>query len=66
MRIGTCHFVSLQDAVRYYARQGIDAGGVKAKLAAGEIHIGPPPLKDGQRHQILLSEMRYHIVDGAD
>lgn len=66
MRTGTNHFVSLRDAVRYYERQGIGAAGVRAKLDAGEIHIGAPPLKPGERHQILLSEMRYCVVDGVD
>lgn len=36
---------------------------VAAKLAAGEIHIGPPTLKPGQKLSLHREERRYFITE---
>lgn len=41
-RIGTCHFVTFNAAVRYYMPYGYNSADVNRKLAAGEIAIGRP------------------------
>ncbi len=41
-RIGTCHFVTFNAAVRYYEPYGYNSADVNRKLAAGEIAIGRP------------------------
>lgn len=68
VRVGTCHFESLPAAVAYYRRQGdcsvFDATkDVFAKLDAGEIHIGVPPIKEGERVEIIAGEGRYAIIE---
>ena len=62
--IGTNHFPSMIDAVRYYRpyhyQNTVDA--VIGKIAAKEIVIGVPDTKEGET-LILLDEMsRYGIV----
>jgi hypothetical protein len=64
-RWGTSHFVSRRAAVRYYSDYEDDAEhAVERKLAAGEIHIGPPDLKPGQRLEHCDDGTRYAIVEG--
>lgn len=62
-RTGTSHFVSLADAIRYYRPYGTDKKAVLAKIEAGEIHLGKPLLKPGQKLLIDRSEGRY-IIEG--
>lgn len=57
MRYGTCHFVTKADAVRYYT----DPEVVERKLKDGEIKIGKPPLKEGEKLKINGREGRYFI-----
>ena len=64
-QFGTCYFVSKRAAMRYYIRQNphttmID---VERKLAGGEIHIGRPPLKTGQRLAVIDRHTRYAIIE---
>lgn len=66
MRWGTSHFVSRAAAERYYAACETDpARAVARKLADGEIHIGKPELKPGQRLSVIAGEGRYQIEDRA-
>lgn len=61
--IGTCYFVSLAAAVRYYHDYEHDAeSAVKKKLAEGSIHVGKPALKIGQTLKLNTEEGRYFIV----
>lgn len=67
MKTGTCYFPSYGAALRHYRpydpgismaelRQWIDE-----KLNAGEIHIGKPPLKPGER--LTIEDNRYHVTE---
>jgi hypothetical protein len=62
MVTGTCHFESIFAAIRYYADYGYDNVNmaVLRKLREGEIKIGPPKLKEGER-VFLNDEGRYCI-----
>jgi hypothetical protein len=63
---GTCYFVSRTAAIRYYryyAGEGEDAPHVvERKIAAGEIHIGMPPLKENEGVRIIDNGTRYAVV----
>ena len=58
---GTAYFVSLAAACRYYKPYGCDAAHVGRKLTAGEIHIGAPLLKKGERLLTIDEGTRYAI-----
>lgn len=60
-RTGTAYFESIEAANRYYAPYGHGPAGVRNKFAAGEIHIGEPPLKEGERAVLNAAEGRYFI-----
>jgi len=64
IRIGTSHFVSVATARRYYADYGFTGQYVWRKVKAGEIHIGPPVTKPGQRVEVIDNGTRYAIVEG--
>lgn len=62
--IGTAYFVSLAHAAQYYRdyAPGTDGYAVaNEKIAAEEIHIGKPPLKDGERLFVIDNGTRYAI-----
>ncbi len=59
-RIGTCHFVTFDAAVRYYEPYGYNSEDVSRKLAAGEICIGRPRVHSSERCEVN-SEGRYEI-----
>ena len=65
-KYGTCYFPTRGNAIRYY-RPYAKLDGEKAsivvdrKLAAGEIHIGPPPTKPGD--VITIEDCRYHVTE---
>jgi hypothetical protein len=62
MRVGTSYFVSRVAACQYYAAYEPNSeDAVVRKIAAGEIHIGKPPLQPGQRLSIIPGEGRYQI-----
>jgi hypothetical protein len=65
MTTGTSYFVSKAAAVRYYTPYGYDnpREAVERKLAEGEIHIGKPEIKDGQRLLVVDEGTRYAIED---
>lgn len=63
MRTGTSHFVNLQAAIAYYQPYGSDSWEVNRKIKNGEISIGPPVLKSGQKLLIDQTEGRYFIED---
>jgi hypothetical protein len=66
LRIGTSHFATISHAVTYYQRQGMwhkeSRDTVKTKLNQGEIHIGKPEAKPGER-VTLDSDGRYWIEE---
>jgi len=68
MRIGTSYFISAAHAARYYFDALPWMGPhdarceVERKLRAGEIHIGKPELKPGER-LCLIDNARYAIED---
>lgn len=76
MKTGTCYFPSYGAAMRYYRPytefEGDDTGQsiqqqvralIDRKLNAGEIHIGKPPLRDGET--LSIEDNRYHITTPA-
>lgn len=64
-RTGTSHFVSYEAAVAYYRPYHYTdvINAVNQKLDEGNIHIGPPILKPGQKLRVILYEQRYEIVE---
>lgn len=69
-RWGTSYFVSKNAAVLYYMPyEGSDWNdaltAVENKLDAGEIHIGKPELKEGQRLVVIDEGTRYAIEEGV-
>lgn len=74
MKTGTCYFPTYGAAMRYYRpylgdtytrgaqfkelRQLVDS-----KLNSREIHIGKPPLREGQA--LSIEDNRYHITEGC-
>ena len=62
MIIGTCHFVSIEAAYRFYG-YGFTKKEVDQKLIDGEIAIGWPKLKEGQYMFVDQREQRYFIQD---
>lgn len=63
MITGTSHFVSFTAACEYYADYGYDAADVQKKIDAGEIFIGLPPRRDGQKLSIIDNGTRYAIEE---
>jgi hypothetical protein len=59
---GTNCFVSVRAARSYYKIQGIDAADVQTKIDNGEIRIGVPKLRDGQRFK-ATPDGRYIITE---
>lgn len=64
IRIGTSHFTSIRGAQAYYVPYGCKLLDVMTKIRSGEIHIGKPELKAGQRLEIIDNGTRYAIVEG--
>jgi hypothetical protein len=65
-RWGTGCFTSREAAVLYYAAQNIDKEGVAEKIRRGEIKIGFPPLKEGQRAVVIDDGKRYAIEEESE
>lgn len=69
LRIGTSHFETLYAARRYYRDYDPSLSPkelhkwVADKLHAGEIHIGAPEVKPGQRLSVIPGEGRYQIEE---
>lgn len=59
--VGTCHFVSVHDAYRYYNTLGCDRDEVDRKRREGELAISLPPPVDGA---VIRPDKdgRYHYV----
>lgn len=64
MMTGTCHFVSIEAAERYYEPYGYDdvKATVQRKLSEGEIYIGKPAVKNGEHATVIDDGTRYAIV----
>lgn len=63
MIVGTSYFVSRAAANAYYADYGCTAENVAHKIRDGEIHIGKPSLKVGERLVLLDDGRRYGRVE---
>jgi hypothetical protein len=61
--IGTNYFPGLWAAHRYYATYGESRAAVAEKIAKGEIHIGKPALKPGQKLKLIDCGQRWAIVE---
>ena len=68
--IGTSYFVNFTKACDYYKGQGLDEltpaaleREVRAKIAEGEISIGQPELKPGNRLLLIDGGTRYAIEE---
>ena len=59
MTTGTSHFESMFAAMDYYSGYGFCRADVERKVADGEINIGLPDLKPGDR--VTVREGRYFI-----
>ena len=64
MLIGTSHFVSFDTAVRHYTAYQYPntREAVSEKIASGEISIGRPAAKPGERVVIVDTGTRYAIL----
>jgi hypothetical protein len=66
---GTAHFVTLRHAASYYRAYfgpyGMALQAAREKLAAGEIHIGPPIVRPGETLVLLDGETRYGIREAS-
>lgn len=62
MTVGTSYFVSGPAAVRYYRDYGLEPHHVQNKIDAGEIHLGKPDVKPGQRLSVIDDGTRYAIT----
>lgn len=62
-RTGTAWFSSRIAANRYYRGQGLKARDVAAKIEAGEIHIGTPPILPGHILEQDTREGRWFYVE---
>ena len=61
MVIGTNHFRSLEDAIRYYQEYGISEEDVKQKLLDCEIHICQPSINPGDTLVLIDNGTRWAI-----
>lgn len=59
----TAYFESFERAFEYYSVYGCNYGDVKDKIEMGEIHIGKPILKTGQKRYLDFTKGRYYIKD---
>jgi len=59
--IGTNYFVSKNAAIRYWSHWEDAEDIVEHKLSIGELFIGEPPLKPGER-LVVIDSGRYAIV----
>jgi hypothetical protein len=66
MTYGTSYFTSLSAAKRYYKPYGYDESDVKRKIREGEIHVGKPVLKAGERLGTTDGGKRYTITTGQN
>ena len=65
MTIGTSYFINLQAAYRYYAPYGDSHAAVDRKIVEGQIHIGRPAAKDGERLTLIDGGTRWAVVEVA-
>ena len=70
MRVGTSHFVNFTKACGYYKDQGCDELSpselerlVRGMIDEGEISLGQPELKPGQRLVLIDNGTRYAVDD---
>jgi hypothetical protein len=60
---GTSYFRSLKAAIRYYSDYEDDPEeAVKRKIEEESIHLGEPPLHDGERLVLLDGGLRYGVI----
>lgn len=61
MIYGTNHFSNMAAAFGYYGRQGFTRAAVMDKIESGDVCIGRPDLKLGERCTLNRAEGRYFI-----
>ena len=61
MIYGTHHFSNMAAAFSYYCSKGFTRASVMDKIESGEIRIGRPDLKNGERCILNRAEGRYFI-----
>jgi len=66
MITGTHYFLSFLSAVRYYKPYGFDEADIQGKLNAGEIKIGNPPIRQGQKLVMIDRATRWAIVESGE
>lgn len=66
MIVGTSHFVTFASACRYYAVYGYTIADVRQLVNTGEIHIGAPHIKPGERLVFMNNATRYAITTQED
>lgn len=66
MTVGTSHFVTFESACRYYAVYGYTIADVRQLVNTGEIHIGAPHIKPGERLVFVDNATRYAITTQED
>ncbi len=62
-RWGTCYFVDIVAARRYYVRQGFNARDVDRKIAEKEIHVNELPDVPVGGRRFLDEDQRWHIEE---
>lgn len=60
-RWGTCYFVDIVAARRYYIRQGFNARDVDRKIEKKEIHVGELPTVPAGGRRFLDADERWNI-----
>lgn len=60
---GTSYFISIEKAIEYYKSQEHNKESVLQKLREGEIHIGYPPIHQGEKILLNAEEGRYFIQE---
>lgn len=67
MIIGTSYFVSVESAKAYYRGYHYEnvSAAVQRKIVEGEIHIGKPQIKEGEKLITIDNGRRYAVETGA-
>lgn len=63
MLVGTSHFVTFARACQYYAVYGYSKADVRKLVNTGEIHVGAPRLKPGERIVFVDQATRYAVQE---
>ena len=59
---GTCYFISMNAAKRYYRGYGFKAAEVEAKVERDEIKVGKPPIRPNERRSVIDGGTRWAVT----